>query len=210
MLALAALIRDIRLTAREKLMPTVRKLAIPGVLEIETERRKDERGFFSETYNRAAFKAHGIDVDWMQDNQSYSRRLHTLRGLHFQRPPFAQAKLVRVLKGRIFDVVVDIRRGSPTYGRWVSVELSAESFNQLFVPVGFAHGFLTLTADCEVFYKVSNPYSARESRSIRFDDPAISIDWPLSGASPALSAADASAPRIADVDNSFEYAGEGR
>ena len=187
-------------------MLTTRSLAIPDVLEICPKRHGDSRGFFSETFNREGFRNAGIDVDWMQDNQSMSAPTSTLRGLHYQEPPFAQAKLVRVLRGRIFDVAVDIRQNSPTFGRWVALELSPEAFNQILVPVGFAHGFLTLEPDTEVLYKVSAGYSAVHDRAIRWNDPAIGVDWPLNGHSPVLSDKDASAPLLADARLVFRYA----
>ena len=133
----------------------VRRLALPGVVEFTPKKFGDSRGFFAETFNRGRLAEAGVDLDWMQDNQSLSAAPFTLRGLHYQEPPFAQAKLVRVLRGRILDVAVDIRVGSPDYGRSVAVELSASALNQLLVPIGFAHGFLTLESDTEVFYKVS-------------------------------------------------------
>ncbi|MFT0891826.1 dTDP-4-dehydrorhamnose 3,5-epimerase [Pseudochelatococcus sp. G4_1912] len=175
-------------------MPIVRKLSIPDVQEIIPTVFKDERGFFSEVFSQSALLESGIDTTWVQDNQSLSRDPYTLRGLHYQEPPFAQDKLVRVLRGRIFDVAVDIRAGSPTYGQWVSLELSAQAFNQILVPVGFAHGFVTLEPDTEVIYKVSAPYSAAHDRAIRFDDPLLAINWPLAGNKPILSAKDAAAP----------------
>lgn len=184
-------------------MLEVRKLDIPGVLELKPRKFGDGRGFFSETFNRDRLAEAGVAVDWMQDNQSYSAEAYTLRGLHYQEPPFAQDKLVRVLRGRILDVAVDIRKGSPQFGRWVALELSAQAFNQLLVPVGFAHGFLTLEPDTEVFYKVSAPYSGAHDRSIRFDDPAISIDWPLNGRAPVLSTKDEMAPSLANAKPPF-------
>ena len=184
-------------------MLDVRKLDIPEVLEITPRKFGDDRGFFSETFNRARLAEKGVEIDWMQDNQSYSAEAFTLRGLHYQEPPFAQDKLVRVLRGRVLDVAVDIRRDSPTYKRWVALELSADAFNQILVPAGFAHGFLTLEPDTEVFYKVSAPYSGAHDRSIRFDDPDIAIDWPLGGRRPVLSAKDEAAPRLADIETPF-------
>ena len=186
-------------------MLEVRPLEIPEVLELTPRKFGDDRGFFSETFNRTRLADAGIAIDWMQDNQSYSRDAYTLRGLHYQEPPFAQDKLVRVLRGRILDVAVDVRRGSPSFGRWVSLELSAGAFNQILVPVGFAHGFLTLEPDTEVFYKVSAPYSSKHDRSIRFDDPAIAIDWPLNGQSPVLSAKDQNAPTLSEAQPPFAY-----
>ena len=186
-------------------MLDVRRLEIPDVVELTPRRFGDDRGFFSETFKRERLHEAGFTQDWMQDNQSYSKDIFTLRGLHYQEPPFAQDKLVRVLRGRILDVAVDIRKGSPTYGRWVSLELSAEAFNQILVPVGFAHGFLTLEPDTEVFYKVSAPYSGAHDRSIRYDDPAIAIAWPLGGNTPVLSAKDQDAPSLAEAQPPFQF-----
>ncbi|RIY03206.1 dTDP-4-dehydrorhamnose 3,5-epimerase [Aureimonas flava] len=186
-------------------MLEVRKLDIPEVLEITPRRFGDDRGFFSETFNRMRLAENDVAVDWMQDNQSYSAEAFTLRGLHYQEPPFAQDKLVRVLRGRILDVAVDIRAGSPTFRRWVALELSADAFNQILVPAGFAHGFLTLEPHTEVFYKVSAPYSGQHDRSIRFDDPDIAIAWPLEGHTPVLSAKDEAAPRLADIQTPFVF-----
>lgn len=188
-------------------MLDVRKLDIADVIELTPRRFGDDRGFFAETFSVERLSGVGIDIDWVQDNQSMSRDVHTLRGLHFQAPPFAQDKLVRVLRGRILDVAVDIRRGSPSFGRWVAAELSAEGFNQLLVPVGFAHGFLTLEPDTEVFYKVSARYSPEHDRAIRFDDPDLAIDWPLGGEAPVLSAKDAAAPRLAEIETPFTFVG---
>lgn len=186
-------------------MPTIRQLDIPDVLEIKPRIFDDARGFFSEVFNAGKFRERGIDLNWVQDNQSLSRDKYTLRGLHYQDPPFAQAKLVRVLRGRIFDVAVDIRRGSPTFGRWAALEVSAEAFNQILVPAGFAHGFLTLEPDTEVLYKVSAPYSGAHDRAIRFDDPQIAVAWPLDGHAPVLSAKDAAAPLLAGRESPFSY-----
>ncbi|KQT85127.1 dTDP-4-dehydrorhamnose 3,5-epimerase [Aurantimonas sp. Leaf443] len=189
-------------------MLSIRPLDIPDVLEITPRKFGDDRGFFSETFNRERMRQAGIDLDWMQDNQSLSAEPFTLRGLHFQTPPVAQDKLVRVLKGRILDVAVDIRRGSPTFAKWVALELSAAAFNQILVPKGFAHGFLTLEPDTEVLYKVSAPYSAEHDRSIRFDDATFGVDWPLGGRMPVLSQKDADAPTF--VETPFEYEGPSR
>lgn len=186
-------------------MPTIRQLDIPDVLEIKPRIFKDERGFFSEVFHAGKFRDKGVALDWVQDNQSLSREKYTLRGLHYQDPPFAQAKLVRVLRGRIFDVAVDIRKGSPTFGRWTALELSAEAFNQILVPVGFAHGFLTLEPDTEVLYKVSASYSGAHDRAIRFDDPRIAVAWPLDGNAPVLSAKDAAAPALGEIETLFSY-----
>lgn len=177
----------------------IRQLGLDGVVEITPRKFGDARGFFAETYSRPRFVEAGIDIAWMQDNQSFSAGKFTLRGLHFQVAPFAQDKLIRVLKGAIFDVAVDLREGSPTYGKWVACELSASKFNQLLVPKGFGHGFLTLEPDTEVFYKVSAPYAPQCDRGIRWNDPAIAIDWPLGGAAPLLSDKDLRAPLLADA-----------
>lgn len=185
-------------------MTEFRRLAIPEVIEVTPPRFGDHRGFFSEVFKRAAFEAEGLAIDWIQDNQSFSAEAGTVRGLHFQAPPFVQDKLIRVLRGSIFDVAVDIRKGSPSYGKWVAVELSAEKFNQLLIPGGFAHGFMTLTPDVEVLYKVSAPYARDSEGAIVWDDPDISIDWPRAGDA-ILSEKDAVAPRLADFDSPFAY-----
>jgi dTDP-4-dehydrorhamnose 3,5-epimerase len=186
-------------------MLDVTRLAIPDVLEIKPKKFGDDRGFFAETYNAERFTEAGITMGWVQDNQSLSAAQFTLRGLHYQTPPFAQDKLVRVLKGSILDVAVDIRKGSPTFGQWVSLVVSAAAFNQILVPKGFAHGFLTLEPATEVYYKVSAPYSAANDRGIRWDDPSIGIDWPLDGATPLLSDKDRVAPTLAEVESAFTY-----
>jgi dTDP-4-dehydrorhamnose 3,5-epimerase len=174
---------------------------------ITPRRIGDERGWFSETYNARRLAEHGIANVFCQDNQSLTRAAGTVRGLHFQRPPHSQAKLVRCLAGRIFDVAVDIRRASPTFGRWVGTELSAENGRQLFVPLGYAHAFLTLEPDCMVAYKVDDFYSAECDAGISWNDPNIAVDWPLDGA-PQLSAKDAALPPLADLDTDFGYDGE--
>jgi dTDP-4-dehydrorhamnose 3,5-epimerase len=174
---------------------------IDPVVEVRPKRIGDDRGFFSEVWNRAAWAAAGLpDLDFVQDNHSMSRASGVLRGLHFQTEPFAQAKLVRVTRGAVFDVAVDIRRSSNNFGQWVSRVLSADDWNQLLVPAGFAHGFLTLEADTEVQYKVTAPYSSAHDRAIRWDDPAIGIEWPLNGAAPSLSDKDRVAPMLADAE----------
>lgn len=175
---------------------------------IEPRRFEDARGWFAEVYSEAGFAARGIDCGFVQDNHSLSRPNYTLRGLHFQAPPHAQAKLVRCLRGRIFDVAVDIRSGSPTYGAWTGIELSADNGHQLFVPAGFAHGFLTLEPDSEVAYKVSSRWDGASERGIRWDDSAIGIAWPLpAGTHPILSDKDAAAPTMDDSDFGFAYDG---
>jgi dTDP-4-dehydrorhamnose 3,5-epimerase len=181
----------------------VRPTALAGVLEIRPARLSDDRGFFSEVWSHAAFARAGIDLAFVQDNHSLSSDAGVLRGLHFQVPPFAQDKLVRVSRGAVFDVAVDIRRASPTFGQWVGMRLSAAEWNQMLIPAGFAHGFLALEPDSEVQYKVSAPYSGEHDRAIRFDDPAIAIDWPIDRAALILSDKDRAAPLLADVDTGF-------
>ena len=170
-------------------------------------RFEDKRGWFSETWNERRVKDAGIDARFCQDNQSLSRETGTLRGLHFQAPPHAQAKLVRCLRGRILDVAVDIRRASPTFGKWLSVELSAANGLQLFIPRGYAHGFLTLEDDCEIAYKVDDFYSAEADGGVAWDDPAIGIDWHLGGRTPLLSDKDAALAPLSSLTVEFPYDG---
>jgi dTDP-4-dehydrorhamnose 3,5-epimerase len=186
-------------------MAQIRSLALPDVLELRPARHQDHRGFFSEVWKASALAEHGITKPFVQDNHSFSVEAGVLRGLHYQEPPFAQAKLVRVTAGTIYDVAVDIRHGSPTFGHWVGLKLSADEWNQIFVPSGFAHGFVTLVPNCEVIYKVSAPYSAQHDRGIRFDDPQIGIEWPLEGLDLVLSNKDRSAPMLADAAPAFRY-----
>lgn len=188
-------------------MSEFRPTEIPGVVEVVPPKYGDHRGFFSEVYKRPAFEAAGIAIDWMQDNQSFSAPAGTVRGLHFQVPPVAQDKLVRVLRGAIYDVAVDIRRGSPTFGKWVARELSADAWNQLLVPVGFAHCFMTLVPDTEVLYKVSAPWSPEHERALKWDDPMLAIDWPDLGVTPTLSDKDRVAPLLAEFDTPFAFEG---
>jgi len=183
-------------------MLDVRRLSLEGLIEVRPKRHSDERGYLSEVWNSVEFASAGIDATFVQDNQSLSRAVGVVRGLHFQRPPEAQDKLVRVVRGSIYDVAVDIRPASSTYGRWAGIEISAELGNQLLVPKGFAHGFMTLEPETEVLYKVSAAYSPEHERSIRYDDPAIGIDWPELGAR-LLSPKDAAAPLLADVESGF-------
>jgi dTDP-4-dehydrorhamnose 3,5-epimerase len=177
----------------------VHQLGLPGVVEIVPDRFADERGFFSEAFNAARFAEAGIAATWVQDNHSLSRPAGVLRGLHLQLSPFQQKKLVRVVRGAILDVVVDVRPASPTFKHWVAQEISAEAWNQVLVPEGMAHGFLTLLADTEVLYKVSAPHSPAHERTIRYDDPDLAIAWPLEGVSPILSRKDAMAPSLRDL-----------
>ena len=178
----------------------VRQLGIDGVFEISPRQFGDDRGFFSETYNEKALAEAGIDLTFIQDNHSYSAAKGVVRGLHYQLPDKAQDKLVRVIRGAILDIAVDIRKSSPTCGKWVSLEVSAEKWNQILVPKGFAHGFMTLVPDTEVIYKVTDYYSPQHDRSIRFDDPAIGIDWPLAASEVQLSDKDQKAPLLADAE----------
>ncbi|MAS03687.1 MAG: dTDP-4-dehydrorhamnose 3,5-epimerase [Ahrensia sp.] len=189
-------------------MVEVRDLGLDGVKEIVPTKHGDDRGFFSETFNSRELAAAGLPVDFCQDNHSLSSAPGVLRGLHYQLPPRAQGKLVRVIRGAIFDVAVDIRKGSPNFGKWVGLEVSAERWNQIFVPKGFAHGFVTLTPDTEVIYKVTDFYSPEHDRGIRYDDPAIGIDWPVEAGDITLSQKDTVAPLLAEVDTGFVY-GEG-
>lgn len=182
----------------------IEETALPGVRIITPARHRDGRGWFSETFSAAALAAHGIEITWVQDNHSFSARKDTLRGLHYQRPPVAQDKLVRCSRGAILDVAVDFRAGSPTFARWVAVELSAENGRQLLIPKGFLHGFLTLAEGAEVQYKCSAPYAPECDAAIRWDDSDIGIDWPLSGA-PLLSDKDCAAPFLRDVASPFEW-----
>jgi dTDP-4-dehydrorhamnose 3,5-epimerase len=173
---------------------------------IRTKRHGDNRGWFAEVYSVLAFSDRGIDCTFVQDNHSYSGPAFTLRGLHFQTPSWGQAKLVRCVRGRIFDVAVDIRRGSPTYGSWVGSELTAENGHQLFIPIGFAHGFLTLEADCEVTYKCSSAYASDHDGGIAWDS--ANIDWPMSADTiPELSPKDTRQPTLAEFDSPFPYDG---
>lgn len=176
------------------------------VMLIRPRRFGDARGWFTEVYSVPAFAALGIDCSFVQDNHSMSTAAFTLRGLHFQIPPRGQDKLVRCIKGRIFDVAVDVRRGSPTYGNWVGAELSAQNGNQLFIPVGFAHGFMTLEHDCEVTYKCSDAYAPTHDGGIRWDS--VGIDWPMpEECIPELSDKDKVQPCLADFDSPFAYDG---
>lgn len=178
------------------------------VILVTPKRFADSRGWFCETYSIGKFTDLGIDCQFVQDNHSLSIPAFTLRGLHFQTPPAGQAKLVRCVRGRIFDVAVDVRLGSPTYGRWVGAELSAAAGNQLFIPIGFAHGFLTLEAECEIVYKVSSPYAPANDGGIRWDDAAIAVDWPIpEGIQPLLSEKDAGLPTLAEFQSPFAYDG---
>lgn len=175
-----------------------------GVLLIEPSRIGDMRGFFAETYNKRSYQDAGIKSQFVQDNHSVSESVGTVRGLHFQAPPSSQAKLVRCGRGAIFDVAVDIRLGSPTYGRWIGYELSADNGLQLFVPSGFAHGFMTLKPDSEIVYKCSGFYAPETEGSVKWDDPAIAIAWP-DIARPVFSTKDAEAPLLSQIVSPFHW-----
>ena len=182
----------------------VEETALPGVLVLVPRRFGDDRGFFAETWSRRALAERGIDIDFVQDNHSLSARAGTLRGLHFQAPPHAQAKLVRCGRGRLFDVAVDVRRGSPTYGRWTGAELSAENGRQLLIPAGFLHGFLTREDATEVVYKCSDYYAPAADGAVRWDS--CGIDWVWEG-EPVLSAKDAGAPPLDAFESPFDWTG---
>lgn len=185
-------------------MTVFTRLDIPEVVLVIPPRFNDPRGYFSETYVKARFAANGIDCDFVQDNESLSEPVGTIRGLHFQAPPHAQAKLVRVVQGAVFDVAVDIRKGSPTFGRWVGATLTAEGREQLFVPHGFAHAFCTLVPDTKVLYKVDDVYARDCEGGIVWDDPDLAIRWPV--AHTLLSDKDRILPRLKDLDSPFVYA----
>lgn len=176
---------------------------IDGLLIVQPKRHGDARGWFSEVYSRPVFQAVGLDFDFVQDNHSMSGPIGTLRGLHYQRPPFAQTKLVRCTRGAIFDVAVDVRAGSPSYGKWYGVDLTAENGLQLLVPVGFLHGFITRSEGAEVQYKVTAPYAPECDGGIAWDDPDISIDWGVTA--PVLSGKDAIASSLAAFQSPFTY-----
>jgi dTDP-4-dehydrorhamnose 3,5-epimerase len=182
----------------------VEDTAIPAVKIVTPKKHGDPRGFFSEVYNKSVFRAAGLNLDFVQDNHSFSAVVGTLRGLHYQTPPFAQDKLLRVARGRIVDVAVDLRRSSPTFGKHVAVELSADNWRQLLVPVGFAHGYVTLESDTEVLYKTTNFYSPPNDRGVAWDDPDIGIAWPLPSGGPTLSDKDKRWPRLKDARELFD------
>jgi dTDP-4-dehydrorhamnose 3,5-epimerase len=182
----------------------VENTAIDAVKIITPKKFGDHRGFFSEVYSRKAWAEAGLDFEFVQDNHSFSVEVGVIRGLHFQTAPFGQDKLVRVAKGRVLDVAVDLRRSSPTYGKHVAVELSAANWRQLLVPIGFAHGFCTLEPDSEVLYKVTNVYSPAHDKGLAFDDPALGIDWRIDLAKAVLSDKDRKHPRLAELGAMFE------
>lgn len=180
---------------------TVMELEIPDVKLITPVKHGDSRGFFSETYNQRDLAAAGINTEFVQDNHSLSGPRGTVRGLHYQLPPFAQDKLLRVVRGSVLDIAVDVRRGSPTFGRHVSVVLSAEDWTQVLVPAGFAHGFCTLEPDTEVIYKVSDYYAPEHDRGILWNDPDLGIEWPVDAGEALLSERDRKHPRLQDAQD---------
>lgn len=187
-----------------RLTPEISDTALPEVKRIRPARFADNRGFFSETWNAEKMRASGLDHKFVQDNHSFSALAGTIRGLHYQAPPMAQAKLVRVARGAILDIAVDIRRSSPNYGRWVAEELSAENGVQLLIPRGFLHGFVTLVAETDVLYKVDAPYAPEHDGAIRFDDPDLGIDWGIAPEAALLSEKDAKAPSFRDFVTPFD------
>lgn len=183
----------------------VEPTSLAGVVVLTPKRFGDDRGFFSEVWNHRTLQEQGIDAAFVQDNHSLSRDVGVLRGLHCQTPPFAQDKLVRVARGRVDDVVVDIRKGSPSYGKWISVALSAENGTQIFVPKGCLHGFVTRVPDTEILYKCSNYYEPDHDVSIRWDDPGLGIDWGVAADQVILSDKDRNAMALGDFENPFVY-----
>ena len=183
----------------------IERLKLEDVLLIRTKRFEDPRGYFMETWSQDAFRQLGLKATFVQDNQSLSVQRGTVRGLHFQTPPYAQAKLVRVLQGSVFDVAVDLRVGSPDYGKWCGVTLSAAGAEQLYVPKGFAHGFVTLEPDTVIAYRVDAPYAPTCDAGIHWNDPAIAVRWPLDPAEAVLSAKDAALPQLASFASPFSW-----
>ena len=180
---------------------------LPGVLILTPRRFADARGFFSESWNQRVMEEAGIEIAFVQDNHSLSRDVGTVRGLHFQSPPHAQAKLVRCGRGALYDVAVDVRRGSPSYGKWVGVELSADNGRQLLIPAGFLHGFVTREPDTEVIYKCSDFYAPECDGAVRFDDPELGIDWGIEASATVLSDKDRAAQSFAAFDTPFVWEG---
>ena len=185
----------------------VEHTALDGVVILTPARHGDTRGFFSESWNKARMEADGFHYDFVQDNHSLSQAVGTVRGLHFQTPPHAQAKLVRCGQGALLDVAVDIRRNSQTYGKWIGVELTAQNGKQLLIPIGFLHGFVTRAPDTEIIYKCTDYYAPECDGAVRYDDPEIGIDWALGSDAPLLSAKDLKAPMLAELDSPFTYEG---
>lgn len=185
----------------------IEQTALQGIVILTPARHGDARGFFSESWNKERMEAAGLYFDFVQDNHSVSATAGTVRGLHFQTPPHAQDKLIRCGRGSLLDVAVDIRRGSPTFGQWVSVELSAENGKQLLIPAGFLHGFATKEPDTEIVYKCSDYYAPDCDAAVRYDDPDIRIDWELGDIAPLLSAKDTAAPMLRDIETPFIFEG---
>ena len=183
----------------------IEQTSLSGVLILTPRRFGDARGWFTEVWSKSALAAKGIDIDFVQDNHSCSRDVGTVRGLHFQSPPHAQAKLVRCGRGRVFDVAVDIRKGSPTFGKWTGVDLSAENGRQLLIPAGFLHGFVTREPDSELLYKCSEVYAPDCDGAVRFDDPDIGIDWGIDPTTAILSEKDRAAPYLQNFTTPFFY-----
>lgn len=174
---------------------------------IHTRRLSDDRGWFTETFQMDRWARQGVGCAFVQDNHSYSKSAGTIRGIHFQRPPHAQDRLVRCTRGRIMDYAVDLRKDSPTYGHYVAAELSASNGDQLFIPIGFGHAFVTMEPDCEVMYKVSDFYAPDYEGGVRWDCPTVAINWPLPSHTPLLSSRDALLPLLAELDSPFAYDG---
>ncbi len=187
----------------------ITETAIPDVKLVEPKKFGDNRGFFSETFNLANFEEAGVAMNAVQDNHSLSGPRGTVRGLHFQTPPYAQAKLVRVTRGAVLDVAVDIRHSSPTFGQHVAVELSAEKWNQLYIPKGFAHGFCTLEPDTEFLYKVDAYYAPDHDAGLQWNDPTLAVDWPVKAEEAELSDKDKAHPLLSELPEYFTYQGEG-
>jgi len=185
----------------------IEQTALAGVFILTPARHSDNRGFFSECWNRQTLAKHGIEIDFVQDNHSFNNEVGVIRGLHFQAPPHAQVKLVRCGHGLLYDVVVDVRKGSPTYGKWVGAELSFENGRQMLVPEGCLHGFMTRAPQTEIIYKCSDYYAPQADGGVRFDDPDIGIDWGLDGITPILSDKDRNAPLLRDFDTPFVFGG---
>ena len=185
----------------------IRNFDLPGLALVRPRQFADSRGSFTETYNEKTFNAAGITARFVQDNQSFSEKRGTIRGLHFQLPPAAQAKLVRVLRGSVYDVAVDLRAGSPAYGRWVGETLTADGGEQLFVPRGFAHAFCTLEADTVVAYKVDDFYAPASDSGLIWNDPTLAIAWPVGADEVVLSDKDLKLGRFADFVSPFKYEG---
>lgn len=196
-----------KLTEESLLQMEVMQTSIAGLIVITPARFSDHRGFFSESYSPRALAKHGVTTQFVQDNHSFSKSSGVIRGLHFQAPPHAQDKLVRCGRGALFDVTVDIRKGSPTYGQWFGIELSFENGKQLLVPAGFAHGFVTRAPETEIIYKCSDYYAQETEGAVAWNDPEVGIDWGLGGMTPVLSDKDANAPSLADLNSPFTFEG---